>query len=93
MKLATGKSVALKLLHAREGSESSTGSEADRFHRETQIGATLSHTNIVELIDSGVGAIAQAIHHWRAVAIGDRAVSWPAAPWRLGRTKRATCTP
>ncbi len=51
--LATGKSVALKLLHAREGSESSTSSEAERFHRETQIGATLSHTNIVELIDKG----------------------------------------
>jgi serine/threonine protein kinase len=51
--LATGKSVALKLLHAREGSESSTSNEAERFHRETQIGATLSHTNIVELIDKG----------------------------------------
>ncbi|MBW2232913.1 MAG: protein kinase [Deltaproteobacteria bacterium] len=51
--LATGKSVALKLLSPREGTASSTGREAERFHRETQIGATLSHTNIVELIDKG----------------------------------------
>ncbi len=51
--LSTGQSVAIKLLSVREGSESSTSNEADRFHRETQIGATLSHTNIVELIDKG----------------------------------------
>ena len=51
--LSTGQSVALKLLSAREASESSTGNEAARFRRETQICAALSHTNIVQLIDSG----------------------------------------
>jgi class 3 adenylate cyclase len=51
--LSTGKAVALKLLSPREGMASSSGREAERFHRETQIGATLSHTNIVELIDKG----------------------------------------
>ncbi len=51
--MSTGQSVAIKLLSAREGTESSTGREADRFRRETQIGATLSHTNIVRLMDSG----------------------------------------
>jgi serine/threonine protein kinase len=51
--LATGKSVAIKLLSPREGGDSSTGREADRFRRETQIGATLSHPNIVELMDAG----------------------------------------
>ena len=51
--LSTGQSLAIKLLHPREGSESSTGNEAERFRRETQICAALSHTNIVRLIDSG----------------------------------------
>ncbi|MBW2725190.1 MAG: protein kinase, partial [Deltaproteobacteria bacterium] len=51
--ISTGQSVAIKLLHPREGSESSTGNEAERFRRETQICASLSHTNIVRLIDSG----------------------------------------
>jgi TOMM system kinase/cyclase fusion protein len=50
---STGKTVAIKLLSAHEGTESSTGREVERFRRETQIGATLSHPNIVELIDSG----------------------------------------
>ena len=51
--LSTGQSVAIKLLSLREGSESSTGNEAERFRRETQICAALSHINIVTLIDSG----------------------------------------
>ena len=51
--LSTGQSVAIKLLSAREASESSTGNEAARFRRETQICASLSHINIVRLIDSG----------------------------------------
>jgi TOMM system kinase/cyclase fusion protein len=51
--LSTGQSVAIKLLSEREATESSTGREADRFRRETQICAALSHTNIVQLIDSG----------------------------------------
>ncbi len=51
--LSTGQSVALKLLSSREASESSTGNEAARFRRETQICAALAHTNIVQLIDSG----------------------------------------
>jgi len=50
---STGQSVAIKLLSVREGSESSTGNEAERFRRETQICAALSHTNIVSLMDSG----------------------------------------
>ncbi len=45
--------MAIKLLHVREASESSTGNEAERFRRETQICAALSHTNIVRLLDSG----------------------------------------
>ncbi len=44
---STGQSVAIKLLSPREATESSTGREADRFRRETQICAALSHTNIV----------------------------------------------
>jgi len=51
--LSTGQSVAIKLLSDREASESSTGNEAERFRREMQICAALSHTNIVQLIDSG----------------------------------------
>jgi TOMM system kinase/cyclase fusion protein len=51
--LSTGQSVAIKLLSAREGTEESTGREADRFRRETQICAALSHAFIVQLIDSG----------------------------------------
>ena len=51
--LSTGQSVAIKLLSVREGTESSTGREADRFRRETQICAALSHVHIVGLIDSG----------------------------------------
>ncbi len=51
--LSTGQSVAIKLLSPREGSESSTGNEAERFRRETQICAALSHINIVRLMDSG----------------------------------------
>jgi TOMM system kinase/cyclase fusion protein len=50
---STGKTVAIKLLSAREASASSTGREVERFRRETRIGATLSHPNIVELVDSG----------------------------------------
>jgi TOMM system kinase/cyclase fusion protein len=51
--LTTGQSVAIKLLSPREGTESSTGREAERFRRETRICAALSHTNIVRLLDSG----------------------------------------
>jgi TOMM system kinase/cyclase fusion protein len=51
--LSTGQSVALKLLSPREGTDSSTGREAERFRRETRICAELSHTHIVGLIDSG----------------------------------------
>ncbi len=51
--LSTGQSVAIKLLAPREGAEESTAREVERFRRETQIGATLSHPNIVALIDSG----------------------------------------
>ena len=51
--LSTGQSVAIKLLSAREGTEESTGREVERFRRETQICAALSHTNIVSLMDSG----------------------------------------
>ncbi len=51
--LSTGQSVAIKLLSMREGSDSSTGNEVERFRRETQICAALSHINIVQLIDSG----------------------------------------
>ncbi len=57
--ISTGQSVAIKLLSVREGSESSTGNEAERFRRETQICAALSHTNIVQLIDSGETAKGQ----------------------------------
>jgi serine/threonine protein kinase len=56
--LSTGQSVAIKLLSPREGTESSTGEsstgrEVERFRRETRICAALTHTNIVQLIDSG----------------------------------------
>jgi TOMM system kinase/cyclase fusion protein len=51
--LSTGQSVAIKLLSEREASESSTGNEAERFRRETQICAALSHAFIVRLLDSG----------------------------------------
>jgi adenylate cyclase len=51
--LSTGQSVAIKLLSSREGTEESTRREAERFRRETQICAALSHTNIVGVIDSG----------------------------------------
>ena len=51
--LSTGQSVAIKLLSEREASESSAGNEAERFRRETQICAALSHINIVRLLDSG----------------------------------------
>ena len=51
--LSTGQSVAIKLLSDREASESSTGNEAERFRREMQICAALSHINIVRLLDSG----------------------------------------
>jgi TOMM system kinase/cyclase fusion protein len=51
--ISTGQSVAIKLLSPREGSGSSTGREAERFRRETRICAEFSHTNIVQLIDSG----------------------------------------
>jgi adenylate cyclase len=51
--LSTGQSVALKLLSVREGGDSSTAREADRFRRESRICAELSHPNIVGLIDSG----------------------------------------
>jgi serine/threonine protein kinase len=57
--LSTGQSVAIKLLSVREGSESSTGSEAERFRREMEICAALSHINIVQLIDSGETAEGQ----------------------------------
>ena len=57
--LSTGQSLAIKLLHPREGTESSTSREAERFQRETQICAALSHTNIVRLIDSGETAEGQ----------------------------------
>ncbi len=57
--ISTGQSVALKLLSVRDGSESSSGNEAGRFRRETQICAALSHTNIVQLIDSGETAAGQ----------------------------------
>jgi serine/threonine protein kinase len=50
---STGKAVAIKLLVAREGTDSSTGCEAERFRREMQIGAEFSHPNSVGLIDSG----------------------------------------
>jgi serine/threonine protein kinase len=51
--VSTGQSVAIKLLSTREGTESSAGREVERFRRETRICAALSHTNIVQLIDSG----------------------------------------
>ena len=51
--LSTGQKVAIKLLDVREGSESSTGNEAERFRRETQICAALSHPNLVPLLDAG----------------------------------------
>jgi TOMM system kinase/cyclase fusion protein len=51
--LSTDQSVAIKLLRLREGAASASGREAERFRRETQICAALSHTNIVRLIDSG----------------------------------------
>ncbi len=54
--LSTGKSVAIKLLSPRRGPEASMGHEAERFRRETQIGATLSHPNIVGLMDAGEAA-------------------------------------
>ncbi len=57
--LSTGQSVAIKLLSPREGSDSSTGNEAERFRRETQICAALSHINIVQLIASGETAEGQ----------------------------------
>jgi serine/threonine protein kinase len=50
---STGQWVAVKLLTAREGAESSSERERDRFHREAEICSALSHTNIVRLIDSG----------------------------------------
>jgi TOMM system kinase/cyclase fusion protein len=51
--LSTGQSVAIKLLSPREGTDSSTGREAERFRRETRICAALSHSHIVRLLDSG----------------------------------------
>jgi class 3 adenylate cyclase len=51
--LSTGQSVAIKVLSPRETTDESAGREAERFRRETQICAALSHTNIVGLIDSG----------------------------------------
>jgi TOMM system kinase/cyclase fusion protein len=51
--LSAGQSVAIKLLSPREGTESSTGREAERFRRETRICAELSHPHIVRLIDAG----------------------------------------
>jgi len=50
--LSTGQSVAIKLLSPREGTDSSTGREVERFRREMQICAALSHVHIVQLIDS-----------------------------------------
>jgi len=52
-RLSTGKSFAIKLLSPREGTDESGGREAERFRRDSRIGATLSHTNIVELTDAG----------------------------------------
>jgi serine/threonine protein kinase len=57
--LSTGQSVAIKLLDVREGSDSTSGNEAERFRRETRICASLSHTNVVQLIDSGETAEGQ----------------------------------
>ena len=51
--LSTGQSVAIKVLSPREGTDESTGREVERFRRETQICAELSHVHIVQLIDSG----------------------------------------
>jgi len=51
--VSTGQTVAIKLLAPAPGSLSTTEREADRFRRETQICAALSHTNIVRLIDAG----------------------------------------
>ena len=51
--LSTGQSVAIKLLSPREGTESPTDREVERFRRETQICAALHHIHIVRLIDSG----------------------------------------
>jgi TOMM system kinase/cyclase fusion protein len=49
----TGQSVAIKLLERLEATASSSGRAAERFRRETQICAGLSHPNIVRLIDAG----------------------------------------
>jgi TOMM system kinase/cyclase fusion protein len=51
--LSTDQSVAIKLLSAREGTESPTDREVERFRRETQICAALHHIHIVRLIDAG----------------------------------------
>ena len=51
--LSTGQSVAIKLLSPRQGPDKSAGREVERFRRETRICATLSHPNIVPLIDAG----------------------------------------
>ncbi len=53
--LSTGQSVAIKLLSAREGA----GREVERFRREMEICAALSHPNVVGLIDSGETASGQ----------------------------------
>jgi hypothetical protein len=45
--------VAIKLLERLEATASSSGRAAERFRRETQICAGLSHPNIVRLIDAG----------------------------------------
>ncbi len=52
--LSTGQPVAVKVLAAREGADSSSaGREVERFRRETRICAALSHPHLVQLIDSG----------------------------------------
>ncbi len=53
--ISTGQSVAVKLLSAREGA----GREVERFRREMEICAALSHPNVVGLIDSGETATGQ----------------------------------
>ena len=54
--LSTGQDVALKILRVREGDKPvDLENHRQRFRREMQLCATLTHPNIVRLIDSGEG--------------------------------------
>jgi len=52
--LATGQTVAVKVMQVRSGRRAPTiDRQVARFHREMRLGASLNHPHIVRLIDSG----------------------------------------